>query len=109
EFTELNEDSRRVVERELGDVLDAKQVDGDEGESPPRERPDTIPPSQAPTALGMPDRDHESNGARERPRDATKTEEHDVAGGGAQGEDEESTQRRPSSELFGGATVEHAV
>jgi segregation and condensation protein B len=35
EFTELNEDSRRVVEQELGEVLDARQPEEGEGEAAP--------------------------------------------------------------------------
>lgn len=43
EFTELNEDSRRVVERELGDVLDARQ---------PESAAVSISPPDAPASTG---------------------------------------------------------
>jgi segregation and condensation protein B len=66
EFTELNEDSRRTVEKELGDVLDAAQPE--EGEAPPtitaadesfREDPHTedhvAPPKSSESIIEPPD------------------------------------------------------
>ena len=50
EYTELNEDSKRVVERELGDTLDAAQPEGpatQEEPPPDSEARDTIEPTSA--------------------------------------------------------------
>lgn len=63
EYTELNEDSKRVVERELGDTLDAAQAEAapaEEVEAPPEsEARDTIEP----TSVDVSVHDREDDGA----------------------------------------------
>ena len=65
EYTELNEDSKRVVERELGDTLDAAQPEApapQEEEAPPdSEARDTVEPTSATQAdVSVYDREDES-------------------------------------------------
>jgi segregation and condensation protein B len=73
EFTELNEDSRRVVEQELGDELDARQPEG-ASDAP---GPDTVAvPSAEPETIAEPEREAHAGdpGEGEPPRDTLPPE-----------------------------------